>query len=210
MSRKPKVDGVNRTDHVLYGTWSDMKRRCYDNRLSSYPNYGGRGITVCDMWLDDFANFAKDVGQRPEGTSLDRIDNNKGYAPSNVRWATRREQNGNTRAVINSCGAPGVSRSASGRFRARYKQGGKEVALGVFDTIKEASACVDKYKLDGIKMSSNHAFSKTGFRNVYYHAEHHYYYTQFTVNKVRHFGKVFKTAEEASEYVELAKANTNT
>ena len=82
----------------LYGSWHRMVQRCTDPNSSDYKYYGGRGITVADEWLD-FTNFKRDVGDRPPGTSLDRIDNNRGYEPGNVRWATRKEQMQNTRGV---------------------------------------------------------------------------------------------------------------
>lgn len=78
-----------------YKSWSCMKSRCFHKSTPLYKNYGGRGITVCDRWLD-FNNFLLDMGERPKGKSLDRIDVNKNYEPSNCRWATVIEQANNT------------------------------------------------------------------------------------------------------------------
>ena len=78
--------------HPLYATWSLMKQRCRDLNHKRYKDYGGRGIKVCDMWLNSFENFLNDMGERPEGTSLDRINNNGNYEPNNCRWATSKEQ----------------------------------------------------------------------------------------------------------------------
>ncbi len=80
-----------------YDIWRGMLRRCYDEKATQFRDYGGRGISVCKRWRDDFLSFWRDMGQAPEGYSLDRIDNAKGYSPSNCRWASRVQQNSNTR-----------------------------------------------------------------------------------------------------------------
>lgn len=83
----------------LYNIWGCMKQRCYNKNQPQYKNYGGRGIAVCDKWRDDFMVFydwAMTNGYKSNLT-IDRIDNNKGYEPSNCRWVTRKQQNRNTR-----------------------------------------------------------------------------------------------------------------
>lgn len=75
-----------------------MRQRCEDPRAQKYRDYGGRGITVCARWRR-FENFLADMGPRPAGRTLDRIDNDRGYGPGNCRWATPREQRANRRAA---------------------------------------------------------------------------------------------------------------
>lgn len=89
------------TDTPEYTTWRNMLGRCEQSTNKDFHAYGGRGIRVCDRWSKSFTAFFTDVGERPSKLhSLDRINVNGNYEPNNVRWATRREQQGNMRTSV--------------------------------------------------------------------------------------------------------------
>lgn len=92
--------GMRRTS--TYQCWADMKSRCLNPEHKVFSYYGGRGIAVCDKWLH-FMGFYEDMGDKPEGLTLDRINNDKGYSKENCKWSTRKEQllNRRTRKISN-------------------------------------------------------------------------------------------------------------
>ena len=130
-----------------YRAWRNMKDRCYNKKHSSYKNYGGRSIKVCKRWLHSFENFLKDVGLSPSPIySLDRIDNDGDYKPSNCRWATSKEQTRNRRKFKN----------CSSKFKGVYfdrgnQRWGTKIFLGYFNSELEAAAA---YEQAQIKLSS--------------------------------------------------------
>lgn len=83
-----------------YAVYNDLFQRCYNKNMKYYHRYGGRGITVCDRWWIGFNNFLEDMGECPNGLTLDRIDNNQGYSKENCRWVDRKTQSRNRQNSI--------------------------------------------------------------------------------------------------------------
>jgi len=137
-----KVHGEDRQNDPAYTSYRDMLRRCNNENSKYYSYYGGRGITVSERWIgvDGFGNFKSDMGSRKPGLTLDRIDPNGNYEPSNCRWATRTvqliNQNLNSR---NKSGHKGVWWDKNNKFWLTYiTLNGKRKHLGCFQSKLEA------------------------------------------------------------------------
>jgi hypothetical protein len=120
--------------HPLYATWCNMMTRCYNPNYNGYHNYGGRGITVCERWHDPAA-FVGDVerliGLCPPGLTLNRINNNRGYEPGNVEWASRAAQVRNSRIKRDAKLDPGKALEIRNRLAAGETGRSIAASLGV-------------------------------------------------------------------------------
>lgn len=147
LNRKPPPNKTHgKKNHPLYGTWQNMKNRCYNKNVMSYANYGARGITICDEWLHDFQAFydwAMENGWKPT-LEIDRTNNDGGYSPGNCRIVTRKINLRNKGLYKNNkTGYRGV-RPHGWRFTAYHSRNGTPVYLGLFSSPEEASAVVEK------------------------------------------------------------------
>lgn len=138
--------------HNFYDMWKGMEQRCNNPKASAYKNYGGRGIKVCEEWLDikNFLQWVDSTHPNMEGLSLDRIDNDKGYSPDNCRWADAFTQNTNQRiSSKNTSGYVGVSFDKSrGKWIAQLRNRGVYIHLGRFDNIEDAIHFRDNYIIE--------------------------------------------------------------
>ena len=146
-----------------YVTWRGMLARCNVESHDSYANYGGRGISVCKRW-SVFENFVADMGERPEGCSIDRIDSNGDYEPANCRWATNKQQRRNTRVnrmlsindqtktVVEWSECKGAANE--GTIRYRLKSGWSDVDA-VFGSRVRATLVIDGISKTVLEWSEN-------------------------------------------------------
>jgi hypothetical protein len=150
-SETHKTHGLGYTK--LYRVWTDIKNRTLNPKNKDYIDYGGRGINICEEWLDlhNFYNWAMSNGyEENKGLSIDRIDNNENYCPENCRWTTRTIQSRNQRLYKNnSSGYKGVSYDkTTGKYRVKICVKGKQIHLGYFQTAVEGAIAYNNYIIE--------------------------------------------------------------
>jgi hypothetical protein len=120
--RKPGIVGQGRAKHFMYPAWQQMILRCHDPKNSVYPRYGAKGIRVCDRWRKDFLNFLADMGERPKGMTLDRINPYGNYEPDNCRWADGHTQRVNRTVEGDRANREAMSRGVKASWARRRAQ----------------------------------------------------------------------------------------
>lgn len=142
-----KTHGLSKTP--VWYCYNNMISRCTRESNAYYENYGGRGITVCDRWLESFENFLEDMGIPEDGLTLDRIDPDGNYDPSNCRWVNMSVQGFNRRiSGRNSTGRTGVTLTKDGKYRAVININYKRITLYYGDCFESACAAREGAELE--------------------------------------------------------------
>ena len=145
-------DAHGLTSHKFYHTWRQMVQRCTNPKIKVYKDYGGRGISVCEEWLNirNFVDWAEKTHPNQEGYTLDRINNDKGYSPENCTWSDKTTQNINQRMnKSNTSGFVGIYwNKASKKWDAKIGVNSKLVHIGTFHAKEEAVQARDNYIIE--------------------------------------------------------------
>lgn len=152
-----KADGISNSERYTYESYRNMLQRCYNENYEHYENYGGKGITVCDIWKKSFKSFIDDMGVRPEGLSLDRIDVELGYTKENCRWATQHIQirnRGKTKSRYSQFRGVSYDKTRK-KWVAFICYDHKTKHLGRYDTELEAA---EAYNLEALELGMSNYF----------------------------------------------------
>lgn len=169
--KRNKRTGKRSTTHGMsntptYYSYQSMIRRCTNIKSDNYQHYGGRGVKVCDRWLESFTNFYEDMGVRPENKTLDRIDFNGNYEPSNCRWADKITQSLNKRQRKGKTGLNNIQKNKNGYSVGIARQGVRRRKSGIEDlecAIKLRDLWVKEYeenKEKWLKDTNNNSYMK--------------------------------------------------
>jgi hypothetical protein len=142
--------------HPLQNVYYNILKRCYSPKAQSYKYYGEKGIGVCKRWTGEngFANFVKDMGERPKGYQIDRINNNDGYYPENCRWVNIYQQMANQTSNNEIVGVGWHKQR--GKYRARIKVNKKDISLGLFNKLEDAIKA--RKEAEKIYVPGNHCY----------------------------------------------------
>ena len=207
MGKGELIEGVMSSEHILYSTFNQMHERCRNTDSPNYPNYGGRGIYVCDRW-NTFSNFVNDMGAKPSPEhSLERKDNDGPYSPENCTWDTRSNQCINRRRFKNNTtGVTGVVKNGAS-WIARMDYEGVRYNIGWFATKVEAEDARSEFEflffndrdaaVASLPKDKARINSQTGERGINPHPDGSGYVVRLTVNKVRHYIGYFTSYNEA-------------
>lgn len=203
---KIKFD-VEDKKHILYNTWFNMLSRCYVPFAPGYESYGGRGLYVCERWLT-FKNFTSDMGERPFGMTLDRVDNDGGYSPQNCKWANKAQQMVNRRTFGNNkTGATGVVKVGK-RYESRFDYENVRYRLGYYDTLEAAKNArlqfIEQFNIDrelavsNINKNTIWTTNTTGTRGISKHKSGGYVARVTDADGTRVYLGYYKTLEDAT------------
>lgn len=196
----------NMSKSKTYNSWDSAKQRCTNPNNGRYHDYGGRGIKMCDRWINSFENFLADMGEKPEGKSIDRINCDGDYEPLNCRWATNKEQSNNLRWHKYKGIDKGLRDLAKehnipyGRLQSRVYRG-----WDINKALAEPLCQGNKKQTNG-QVTTLTSRNKSGIRNVYWNKKRECWSVQIKINgKILCLGN-YKDIKEAEKVITNKRA----